>query len=83
MKKQIHDMTEKEILRRQLELLAEDSEKAYADELGKLSNAMVDIYKLINRPAVNAALLKCFFVMNTYFVVCFLVYVKKLFWGKT
>ena len=43
-------MTEEEILRRQLELLAESSEKAHDVELCGLSSKMIEVYKALNRP---------------------------------
>lgn len=50
MNNKFHDMTEEEILRRQLELLAESSEKAYDVELCGLSSKMIEVYKTLNRP---------------------------------
>lgn len=41
--KQIEEMTEKEILRQQLELLAEESKKCTAKELTEISNSMLNI----------------------------------------
>lgn len=43
-------MAEEEILRRQLELLAESSEKAHDVELCGLSSKMIEVYKTLNRP---------------------------------
>lgn len=46
--KQINEMTNEEILRRQLELLAEYSaNEACVDELPQLTLAMVEIYKAL------------------------------------
>lgn len=47
MKKELKDMTEKEILRKQLELLAEVSKNVEPNELAQLSNAMTNIYECI------------------------------------
>lgn len=74
---------EKEILRKQLELLAEQSKEATDKELCELSDAMSDIYTSLCRPANGAAVLIGIFVTNAYFVVGFLVHVKKLFRGET
>lgn len=41
-------MTEKEILRQQLELLAEESRKAEAKDLPALTNAMVLLYSTLS-----------------------------------
>lgn len=43
--KSISEMSEREILRRQLELLAEESVGASSEELARLSTAMVEIYR--------------------------------------
>lgn len=43
MEKKISEMTEKEILRQQLELLAEESSKALVEELPALTNAMINL----------------------------------------
>lgn len=43
--KSISEMTEREILRRQLELLAEESADADYGELARFSAAMVEIYR--------------------------------------
>ena len=40
-----------ELLRKQLELLAERSEDAVEDDLARLSSAMVDIYDRLERPS--------------------------------
>lgn len=82
MKKQIHDMTEKEIFRQQLELLAEMSRNAMDKELASLTTAMTEVYKLMNRPAKVTTFLTCFSVMCLYFVTSLLVHVKKSFRGK-
>lgn len=43
----------KELLRKQLELLAEQSGDAVGDDLVRLSSAMVDIYDRLERPAAG------------------------------
>ena len=43
----------KELLRKQLELLAERSEDAVEDDLARLSSAMVDIYDRLERPSTE------------------------------
>lgn len=48
MDKKISEMTEKEILRKQLELLAEISKESLAEELPQLSMAMCEIHKLLH-----------------------------------
>lgn len=47
MGKKISEMTEKEILRQQLELLAEASKNAADFDLATLTNAMVSVYSLL------------------------------------
>ena len=46
--KKFIDMTEKEILRKQLELLAEHSEDCTTEELPQMTHAMCHIYELLN-----------------------------------
>lgn len=43
----------KELLHKQLTLLAEQSESAAEDDLPELSSAMVDVYDRLERPAVG------------------------------
>ncbi len=50
MEKSIRDMTESEILRQQMELLAEASKEASNTELPGLTNAMLDIYSALSSP---------------------------------
>lgn len=50
MEKSIRDMTESEILRQQMELLAEASKEASNTELPGLTNAMLDIYSTLLSP---------------------------------
>ncbi len=46
-KKNISEMTKEEILRQQLELLAEASMQCACDEIGSLTHAMVELVKLL------------------------------------
>lgn len=70
---------EKELLRQQLELLAEQSKNATDRETSEISQAMSEIYKSLKRPTNSTAFLVCFVIANTYFIISFLVFVKKLF----
>lgn len=45
----------KELLRKQLELLAEQSKNAAEDDLSELSSAMVDVYDRLERPVAGIA----------------------------
>ena len=73
---------EKEILRKQLELLAEQSKSATEDELPRISVAMCDIYKALNHPfatLVFIALLAVFAKLT----IGFFVHIKKLLRSET
>ena len=83
MEEPIHGMTDEEILRKQLELLAEVSQTAVESSLAPLTNAMVEIYKLFNRPTKMVTFLACFSVICLYFVISLLVNVKKFFRRKS
>ena len=50
--KKIEEMTEKEILRQQLELLAKVSKDTADEMLPRLSESMCQIYSLIERPNI-------------------------------
>ena len=76
-------MTDEEILRKQLELLAEVSQTAVESSLAPLTTAMVEIYKLFNRPTKMVTFLACFSVICLYFVISLLVNVKKFFRRKS
>lgn len=69
MEERIHGMTDEEILRKQLELLAEVSQTAVESSLAPLTTAMVEIYKLFNRPTKMVTFLACFSVICLYFVI--------------
>lgn len=83
MEERIHGMTDEEILRKQLELLAEVSQTAVESSLAPLTTAMVEIYKLFNRPTKMVTFLACFSVICLYFVISLLVNVKKFFRRKS
>ena len=83
MEEPIHGMTDEELLRKQLELLAEVSQTAVESSLAPLTTAMVEIYKLFNRPTKMATFLACFSVICLYFVISLLVNVKKFFRRKS
>lgn len=69
---------EKELLRKQLELLAEQSESAVDDELVRLSTAMCGVYRelktdrLHQRVLVGVTLLSA---VSLYLLTCILVHV--------
>lgn len=46
-------LTNEEILRQQLELLAERSEKAHSVDLASITNAMVKIFEVLESNSVN------------------------------
>lgn len=69
---------EKEILRKQLELLAEQSKSATEDELPRISVAMCDIYKALVGPIIALALVANFTIMFAKLAIGFFVHVKKL-----
>lgn len=71
---------ERKLLRQQLELLAEQSQTAYESDLAELSNSMCEVYKLLNQSAFAVAVQ---FAVFAYLVIGFLIFFKKLFWGKT
>lgn len=69
---------EKELLRKQLELLAEQSDGATDRELVGLSGAMCEVYRELvgNRLALGLALLSA---VGLDLLVCFFVHIKKTF----
>ena len=71
---------EKELLRKQMELLAEQSAKGYPDELEGLTKAMCEVNRELatNRLLFGAVL---FSVPVFYFLVSIFVHVKKLLRG--
>ena len=76
MEEPIHGMTDEEILRKQLELLAEVSQTAVESSLAPLTTAMVEIYKLFNRPTKMVTFLACFSVICLYFVISLFLYIE-------
>ena len=68
--------TEKEILRQQLELLAEQSKSACEDEIPKNTHAMVEIYKELKIRSL--LLLAFFFVVIVNFIIHIIILIKKL-----
>lgn len=73
----VRHATRKEILRKQMELLAEDSLKP--GMLATNSRAIVQINQELNKP-VRALFLV---IVITNFFICTLVFVKKFFWSKS
>lgn len=67
---------EKEILRQQLELLAEQSKNACEDEIPKNTHAMVEIYKELKIRSL--LLLAFFFVVIVNFIIHIIILIKKL-----
>ncbi len=67
---------EKELLREQLKLLAEQSKTAVDIDLASISNSMNDICRTL---IVEHVLLVSLFVLNANFFVRILVHIKKLF----
>lgn len=68
----------KELLRKQLELLAEQSKSAEDNDLARMSSAMCEVYRELQRDCRNwrslnfAALL---FAVSLYSLICFLVHI--------
>lgn len=72
----------KELLCKQLELLAEQSKGAPDEELTMLSGAMSEIYKLLLCPPQTPFVI-CIAVVNVYLIIGFLILIKKLFGSKS
>lgn len=70
---------ETELLRKQLELLAERSKGAYEKDLAELSCSMCEIYGHIRKSRMTMAAIAAFPVVCAYLVVCFKILVKELF----
>ena len=64
---------EKELLRKQLELLAEQSEEALEDDLSRLSSAMCEIYQTLKHPTRRFGLV-VFFCEIIHCNIIFLLY---------
>ncbi len=68
---------EKELLRRQLELLAEESKHPdTTSDLEGLSDAMCNIYKLLVRNRIRVAVWTLVTTIFLYFIVCVIVGVQ-------
>lgn len=70
----VGDATEREILRRQMELLAEDS--TLPGHVSENAHAMVELYKTMLKPGIP--LTTCVLL---YFAVSIFVGIKKFFWS--
>lgn len=70
---------EKELLRKQMSLLSEQSKTAMEEDLSNLSNSMCEVYRLLNQSVFSVTTQLAMFA---YFVVSFLILFKKLFRGK-
>ena len=70
---------ERKLLRKQMELLAEQSNGATGRELAELSVAMCDIYDKLVDPALAFSIALLLFVLSN-FIVSILILVKYLFW---
>lgn len=68
---------ERELLRKQMEMLAEQSKVATDIELPQLSEAMNDIYKSFLAPAKMTAFAVGLSIANAYLIIGFLVNIKK------
>ena len=71
---------EKELLRQQLALLAEQSKVTYEKDLAELSDSMCEVYKLLNQ--TKFSVIAQFFVL-AYCFAGFLIFLKKLFRSNT
>lgn len=70
--------TERQMLRKQMELLAEQSKGATDIELAKLSVAMCEVYKALKRNDRKDCLLvgvALFFAVCLYSLICILVHI--------
>lgn len=68
---------EKELLRKQLELLAEQSEEALEDDLSRLSSAMCEIYQTLKHPTRRFGLV-VFFASLANLCVSILVHIQNI-----
>ena len=71
---------QEELLRQQLELLAEQSKGAMEEDLSNLSNSMCEVYKLLTQ---SHAAFFANLIVGAYFFVGFLILIKKLFRSKS
>lgn len=67
---------QEELLRQQLELLAEQSKGAMEEDLSNLSNSMCEVYKLLTQ---SHAAFFANLIVGAYSAVCFLILLKKFF----
>lgn len=70
---------EKDILHKQLELLAEQSKDAIDEESANLSMAMCEIYKTLERSKINLIASVNFAIVFTNSLICFKILFKKFF----
>ena len=68
---------EKELLRKQLQLLAEQSAKAYPDELEGLTQAMCDVYRELVVDSLRP-MIALLLVSGLHLSVSIFVHIKKL-----
>lgn len=74
--------SERELLRQQMELLAEESKDTTQEELSRLTNAMCEAHKGLRICSCSFALGACFFFMCANFVIGFVIQIEKLFRRK-
>ena len=70
---------ERELLRKQLELLAEQSKDAMLEEMPCLTTAMCEVCKELERHFCIATFSAGFLIMSANLIICFMVQIKKLF----
>lgn len=70
--------SERELLRQQMELLAEESEDTTQAELPRLTNAMCEVGRTLECSFDRATRITFFFFVSAYFVVSILIQIKKL-----
>ena len=75
---------EKELLRKQVELLAEQSKSATDSELARLSTAMCEVYKQLETDSLHRRVLlgiALFSVVGLDLLISIIVLIEKLFGG--
>lgn len=71
----IEEATEKEILRRQMELLAEASSKGIFDDgISNYSNEMIKIYRELEKPSIRI----CLCIMLLDLIINLFILIQKL-----
>lgn len=80
--KRMKRTSERELLRQQIELLAEESKDIIPAELPRLTNAMCEVHKELRICSCDFALGACFFFVCANLVISFVIQIKKLFWSK-